>query len=214
MKRFFKTILVLAFLFIGLDFAYQKAAPEIEKTFGTRNPLPYLTAKVQQFISPEKIQNDDKNADSDKGHTFETNTATVYLDLSDPTLKQAAMDGINIWNNTGAFTFKTTNDKNNAKIIIKAMDDGQTNAAGLTDTQYNSLTGHLIKATVNLNSYYLLNPSYGYNHGRIVNTVEHELGHAIGLGHKDGISVMYPQGSFYTIQPSDVDDVRKLYKEQ
>lgn len=70
MKRFFKTILVLAFLFIGLDFAYQKAAPEIEKTFGTRNPLPYLTAKVQQFISPEKIQNDDKNDNNAKGHTF------------------------------------------------------------------------------------------------------------------------------------------------
>ena len=76
------------------------------------------------------------------------------------------------------------------------MNDGETNAAGLTDTQYNSLTGHLLRATVRLNSYYLLNPSYGYNNGRIVNTVEHELGHAIGLGHKDGISVMYPQGSF------------------
>ena len=94
------------------------------------------------------------------------------------------------------------------------MNDGETNAAGLTDTQYNSLTGHLLKATVSLNSYYLLNPSYGYNNGRIVNTVEHELGHAIGLGHKDGISVMYPQGSFYTIQPSDVQDVKKLYQEQ
>ena len=214
MKLFFKTILFLAFMFIGIYFDYQKAAPEIEKTFGTRNPLPYLTAKVQQFISPEKIQNDDKNDNNAKGHTFESNTATVYLDLSNPTLKQAAIDGINIWNNTGAFNFKMTNDKNNAKIIIKAMNDGQTNAAGLTDTQYNSLTGHLIKATVNLNSYYLLNPSYGYNHGRIVNTVEHELGHAIGLGHKDGISVMYPQGSFYTIQPSDVEDVKKLYQEQ
>ena len=213
-KRFFKTILVLALLFVGLEFAYQKAAPEIEKTFGTRNPLPYLTAKVQQFISPEKIQNDDKNADSSKGHTFDSNTATVYIDLSDPTLKQAALDGINVWNNTGAFNFKITNDRNNAKIIIKSMNDGETNAAGLTDTQYNSLTGHLLKATVRLNSYYLLNPSYGYNNGRIVNTVEHELGHAIGLGHKDGISVMYPQGSFYTIQPSDVQDLKKLYQEQ
>ena len=158
MKRFFKTILVLALLFVGLEFAYQKAAPKIEKTFGTRNPLPYLTAKVQQFISPEKIQNYDKNADSSKGHTFDSNTATVYIDLSDPTLKQAALDGINVWNNTDAFNFKITNDRNNAKIIIKSMNDGETNAAGLTDTQYNSLTGHLLKATVRLNSYYLLNP--------------------------------------------------------
>ena len=212
MKRFFKTILVLALLFVGFEFAYQKAAPEIEKTFGTRNPLPYLTAKVQQFISPEKIQNDDKDGDNSKGHTFDSNTATVYIDLSDPTLKQAALDGINVWNNTGAFNFKITNDRNNAKIIIKSMNDGETNAAGLTDTQYNSLTGHLLKATVRLNSYYLLNPSYGYNNGRIVNTVEHELGHAIGLGHKDSISVMYPQGSFYTIQPSDSQYFKNLYQ--
>lgn len=56
MKRFFKSILVLALLFVGLNFIYQKTAPEIEKTFGTRNPLPYLTAKVQQFISPEKFK--------------------------------------------------------------------------------------------------------------------------------------------------------------
>ena len=213
MKRFFKTILFLAFLFVGLEFAYQQAVPEIEKTFGTSNPIPYLTAKVQQFISPEKVQNDDKNVNNSKGHTFESNTATVYINLSNSILKQAAIDGINVWNNTGAFNFKITDDKNNAKIIIEAMDDGETNAAGLTDTQYNSLTGYLIKATVRLNSYYLLNPSYGYNNGRIVNTVEHELGHAIGLGHKNGISVMYPQGSFYTIQPSDVKDVKKLYHE-
>ena len=210
MKRFFKTILVLALLFVGLEFAYQKAAPKIEKTFGTRNPLPYLTAKVQQFISPEKIQNDDKNADSSKGHTFDSNTATVYIDLSDPTLKQAALDGINVWNNTGAFNFKITNDRNSAKIIIKSMNDGETNAAGLTDTQYNSLTGHLLKATVRLNSYYLLNPSYGYNNGRIVNTVEHELGHAIGLGHKDGISVMYPKDYFYTLKQISFKFFKKL----
>ena len=214
MKRFFKTILVLALLFVGLEFAYHKAAPKIEKTFGTRNPLPYLTAKVQQFISPEKIQNDDKNADSSKGHTFDSNTATVYIDLSDPTLKQAALDGINVWNNTGAFNFKITNDRNNAKIIIKSMNDGETNAAGLTDTQYNSLTGHLLKATVRLNSYYLLNPSYGYNNGRIVNTVEHELGHAIGLGHKDGISFFYQKGFFKTINQLDAQYLKKINQQQ
>lgn len=119
MKRFFKSILVLALLFIGLNFAYQKTAPEIEKTFGTRNPLPYLTAKVQQFISPEKIQNDDTNADSSKGHTFETNSASVYLDLSDPTLRQAAIDGINIWNNTGALISKLRMTKVMPKSSLK-----------------------------------------------------------------------------------------------
>ena len=48
---------------------------------------------------------------------------------------------------------------------------------------------------------------------RIINTAEHELGHAIGLNHRNDVSVMYPQGSFYTIQPIDVQNVKKLYKE-
>lgn len=43
---------------------------------------------------------------------------------------------------------------------------------------------------------------------RIVNTAEHELGHAIGLDHTNAVSVMQPAGSFYTIQPDDVQAVQ------
>ena len=67
------------------------------------------------------------------------------------------------------------------------------------------------KKDIAINTYYLTDPSYGYSQERIVNTAEHELGHAIGLDHTNAVSVMQPAGSFYTIQPDDVQAVQKLY---
>ena len=214
MKRFIRNIVILLLLAFSGLYTYQHAGPYLQRTFGTTDILPYVSYRVQEFINPKKtIQKDESPNNSGDNHTFNKPVANVYLDLSDPTLRTASIDALNAWNNTGAFTFKMINNKQNAQIIIKAMDDGETNAAGLTNTQYNSLTGHLTKATVNLNSYYLLNRAYGYNMNRIINTAEHELGHAIGLNHRQDVSVMYPQGSFYTIQPSDIQNVKKLYKE-
>ena len=65
---------------------------------------------------------------------------------------------------------------------------------------------------VKLNRYFLLNPDFGYTHKRIVNTAEHELGHAIGLDHDDSkVSVMQSAGSYYGIQQTDIDRVHALY---
>ncbi len=75
----------------------------------------------------------------------------------------------------------------------------------------NSATGYYLHATVELNSYYLLNPAFGYSQERIVNTAEHELGHAIGLQHTNKISVMQPAGSYYPIQSRDIEAVKALY---
>lgn len=146
---------------------------------------------------------------------WEKPEASVYINLeNNPTLRSATMDAINVWNRTGAFTFKQTNDKKTAQIVVNAISESDTSAAGETYTTFNPVTKHLMHAKVDLNSFYLQNIWYGYSNNRIVNTVEHELGHAIGLSHTNGVSVMYPKGSFYTIQPVDIRAVKKLYNEK
>lgn len=140
-----------------------------------------------------------------------TNQATVYVGTGNPELDAAANDAIQAWNRTGAFTFKQINDKSKADIVVTTMHRSDSDAAGLTQTSSNSVTNRFVHATVYLNTYYLTDPSYGYGQDRIINTAEHELGHAIGLDHTDAVSVMQPAGSFYTIQPADVQAVNKLY---
>lgn len=140
-------------------------------------------------------------------------SASVYLDLSNPVLKNATNTAIQQWNQTGAFTFKTTTNRDKADIIVKSINESNDGAAGLTQMEVNTLTGYFEHATVELNANYLLNPAYGYSQQRIVNTAEHELGHAIGLQHNNGQSVMQPAGSFYSIQPVDVQNVRTIYQQ-
>lgn len=137
-------------------------------------------------------------------------SATVYVDTGNAILNAATVSAMNQWNRTEAFSFHQTTDAKKAQIIVKTMDSDDA-AAGKTQTVTMTMTGQIAHATVLLNRYYLLNPAYGYSEQRIVNTVEHELGHAIGLNHTNKVSVMQPAGSFYTIQPGDVSRVNQLY---
>ena len=141
---------------------------------------------------------------------WQQNSATIYININNPVLKNATETAITQWNNTKAFTFKIVNNKN-ANISVSAVNDPNNGAAGLTNTSMNSATGYYLHATVELNSYYLLNPTFGYSQERIINTAEHELGHAIGLQHTNKTSVMQPAGSYYPIQPRDIQAVKVLY---
>ncbi|TWT11988.1 M57 family metalloprotease [Streptococcus sp. sy004] len=139
--------------------------------------------------------------------------ATIYIQSTDPTLVSAYQTAIANWNSTGAFTFTLTNDEQTADIIARDDMDANTQAAGVAETKLNALTKRIVYADIRLNAYYLLNDTYGYTFERVVNTAEHELGHAIGLSHNDAeVSVMQSSGSNYSIQATDVNSLVELYQ--
>ena len=107
---------------------------------------------------------------------------------------------------------ESNGDASTADIVATDYSDANSQAAGLADTQTNVLTNRITHVDVKLNRYFLLNSDFGYTHKRIVNTAEHELGHAIGLDHDDSkTSVMQSAGSYYGIQQVDIDTVHALY---
>lgn len=143
-----------------------------------------------------------------------TNSATIYIDIKDPVLRSAAKSAIKAWNNTGAFTFHVIKNQKKANILFTTINDDKDGAAGLTEANINSGNDNFIYVRVELNEAYLLDPLYGYSQRRIINTAEHELGHAIGLHHTNDVSVMQPSGSNYPIQSTDVHNVKLLYSKK
>lgn len=220
--RFIRNILLLALLAFGL-WTY-KNNPNVQ--IATQDSLATLSYRINQLLTTgtatapknSEIKTDTDKTENDNSadtRVWSKPEATVYVDIKNNVqLRSAAIDAMNAWNRTGAFTFEQINNKKNAQIVITTVDDSDTNAAGETATTYNPSTGHLLKANVHLNRYYLQNEWYGYSNNRIVNTAEHELGHAIGLTHTKSVSVMYPKGSIYTIQPQDIKNVRRIYHEK
>lgn len=212
-KRHIYLTLLYCVLFAWLISLYQ-ASPAFQEGLNlaivsTQNQINRLLGKKPVPIKQPTGQTTSKSAVSDARWTQPS--ATIYVDLNNPTLRSATESAINQWNQTGAFTFHPTRDKKEADVVVTVVDEHQNGAAGLTNTKMNATTGYIFHADVQLNAGYLLNPSYGYSQDRIVNTAEHELGHAIGLQHSSGISVMQPAGSYYPIQPQDVANVRRLY---
>ena len=164
--------------------------------------------QTSEGIQPHQLTDEHKGT----GARWEKASATVYIDTTNETLRSAYQEAINSWNQTGAFTFQIINDKEEADIIATEMNDGSVSAAGEAESKTNLLTNRFTHVTVCLNSYYLLDRRYGYSHERIVNTAAHELGHAIGLDHNEEESVMQSAGSFYSIQPVDIQAVKDLYQ--
>ena len=188
-----------------LALALNQGLVQVEAWLSKAGVLPNLA------MTERKASQADTDDNQAQGARWPQNQARVYLELTDPKLKRACLVAMSAWNDTGAFKFVQTTDKDKAQIICRAISDSTNGAAGETETDLALPQKQLTHATVYLNKYYLFNPSYSYSWQRIINTAEHELGHAIGLRHTKEISVMQPTGSNYSIQPADVTKVRELY---
>ena len=139
--------------------------------------------------------------------------ATVFINAKNPEIVNAYKQAITSWNNTGAFNFLLTNDRQKANIIADERYEGNMAAPlGITYSTYYLPTKQYSNATVYLNTFHLQNNYYQKNGGKLLNTAQHELGHSIGLEHNSAVaSVMEPKGGKTSIQPVDINNVKKLY---
>ncbi len=177
MRGFFHFLRNLIFLgIIAFGIWTYKTNPNFQTA--TNDSLATLSQRINQLISTgslkapkigdneptEQTDSEGKNDDSGKKtdkQIWSKNSATVYIDIdNNPVLRSATIDAMNAWNRTGAFLFKQTNNKNKANIVVSVMDRSDTSAAGQTSTTYNPVTGHLLRAKVQLNRYYLQNTWY------------------------------------------------------
>lgn len=110
--------------------------------------------------------------------------ATVFINAKNPEIVIAYKQAITSWNNTGAFNFLLTNDKQKANIIADERYEGNVAAPlGVTYSTYYLPTKQYSNATVYLNTFHVQNNYYQKNGGKLLNTAQHELGHSIGLEH-------------------------------
>ena len=159
---------------------------------------------------------------------MDTNKKTVYIVVKNPILKKEAIKAVYAWNNTGAtkFTCKTANSVSDIKnryerVVISeyhmnSVSAKRTKTLAYTRQQCDMQTGLSTGSVIKLNTTKIM---WMYmNHKNFINynieyIVEHELGHTLGLQHRqDKHSVMYPYDGKYSIKSLDVKDVRLLYR--
>ncbi|EHI73590.1 membrane-associated proteases [Streptococcus criceti] len=211
---FIRTLAIFAIIVFGLAWYANHSQSQLAQTVqtGLTNVTSHFSPKANFKQNLQNLATDAASDHQNQGARWETNSATVYLDSTDSTFVSAYKEAITAWNDTGAFTLNLVSDKESADIVLTDQSDSSSQAAGETKTTTESLTNRITHADVYLNSYYLLNDAYGYSQERIVNTAEHELGHAMGLDHNDSqASVMQSAGSYYSIQTVDIDALQKLY---
>lgn len=187
------------------------------------NNTPPKTATVitkQAQSVPKKLTPPVNSTDPTSGYKWPKPTVPCIINTTNPKLVLAYKDAINAWNQTGAFHFQLTKDKQ-APITLGEQDLSSTKSdngietsqeLGVTDVSYYPEQHLLAKANVKLdNDPMLLNNNRQY----IAWVAEHELGHAIGLAHtaQNADSVMVPANPTHGLTNNDIMTVKQLYDE-
>jgi predicted Zn-dependent protease len=191
----------------------------------TDNSITYLKTALHQLDNQSNgkskantnVQHQQSTIDSQHDEfrgRWTNREATIFIDMNNQVFKQAMEEAVQAWNNTGAFKFRIVKNRQQADIVATTSNNQSNQAAGLTEMSVSTMSGYFTGGHIYLNKAYLLNPVYNYSHERIVNTAEHELGHAIGLSHNNAQSVMQPSGSFFSIQNTDIQAVNNLYSKK
>lgn len=169
----------------------------------------------------------DQNVDPNIGFRYEQPTAKYYIRKGTPQSYRIIINqAITNWNNTHAFTWVRSKTKVPTTIGVTNSNQGfwkGNHYAGVTLnlTKTKNVNDHTFQtgAKITLNPRVMANMRYTYNQQLL--TVEHELGHAMGLKHNhERDSIMYPNDTYYNslnpnqIGPSDISGVQTLYNEK
>lgn len=115
----------------------------------------------------------------------------VYAATENPYYLYLIKTAMDKWNNTGATSLFLTNDKTNANIIVNVLNNMSDDIAAQT-INGNPKTGEIFnQIQIQINSKQIYQ-SMTEQYFALV-TIEHEFGHALGLNHRTGRSVMNNQ---------------------